>query len=477
MSTRWSRKNFLRLAGAAAGTTLLPLAGGAPVRASETAELEPGASTGADAWSDVGRVIRNVKPPCFPQRDFDITDYGAVGDGVTPATAAIRAAIEACTASGGGRVVVPAGTFLTGAVHLRDDVNLYVSDGATLLFSTDPRDYLPVVLTRFEGVELMNYSPLIYANGCTNVAVTGTGTLDGQASWDNWWAWGSRAKEGVNRLTQMATDGVPVSERTFGPGYYLRSSFIQTYRCTNVLISGVRILRSPMWEVHPVLSRNVTIEDLHIDTRGPNNDGVDVESSRYVVVRGCTFDVGDDCIAIKSGREADGLRVNVPSEDILIEQCTMNIRYGAITLGSEMTGGVRNVFVRNCRIGGPNLYFGLYIKTNSYRGGFAENIFLKDIEISNLTKEVISCNFYRGEGDTGPLTPRVRNVEFRNVRVGRARNAFSMTGYPRSPIQDVRIVNCTFEEILQPSTLQDVDIAFHNFRVNGTKVTEPGQLR
>ncbi|MCW3816424.1 glycoside hydrolase family 28 protein [Micromonospora sp. DR5-3] len=477
MSTRWSRKDFLRLAGAAAGATLLPLAGGAPAEASGTTESGPGASTGADAWSDVGRVLRNVQPPRFPLRDFDITDYGAVGDGVTPATAAIRAAIEACTTSGGGRVVVPAGSFLTGAVHLADNVNLYVSDGATLLFSTDPRDYLPVVLTRFEGVELMNYSPLIYASGCTNVAVTGTGTLDGQASWDNWWAWGSRASEGVTRLGQLAEQGVPVSERVFGPGYYLRSSFIQTYRCTNVLISGVRIVRSPMWEVHPVLSRNVTIEDLHIDTRGPNNDGVDVESSRYVIVRGCTFDVGDDCIAIKSGREADGLRVNVPSEDILIEQCTMNIRYGAITLGSEMTGGVRNVFVRNCRIGGPNLYFGLYIKTNSHRGGFAENIFVKDIEISNLTKEVISCNFYRGEGDTGPLTPRVRNVELRNVRVGRARNAFSMTGYPRSPIEDVRIVNCTFEEIAQPSTLQDVDIAFHNFRVNGTQITDPRQLR
>jgi polygalacturonase len=213
-----------------------------------------------------------------------------------------------------------------------------------------------------------------------------------------------------------------------------------------------------------------------IDSRGPNNDAVDPECCRYVVIRGCTFDVGDDCIAIKSGRETDGLRVNVPSEDILIEQCTLRLRYGAITIGSEMTGGARNIFVRDCTIGSPGLYFGLYIKTNSVRGGFAENIYLKDIEISNLTKEVISCNFYRGEGDTGTLTPRVRNVELRNIHVGHARNAFSMTGYPRSPIQDVRLVNCTFDSIDAPSTIKDIEMTFHNFRVNGVKVESPSEL-
>lgn len=154
----------------------------------------------------------------------------------------------------------------------------------------------------------------------------------------------------------------------------------------------------------------------------------------------------------------------------------MRTRYGAITIGSEMTGGARNIFVRNCSMGGPNLYFGLYIKTNATRGGFAENIYLKDIEISNLTKEVISCNFYRGEGDTGPLTPRVRNIEMRNVHVAHARNAFSVTGFPRSIIEDVRMINCTYDSIDAPSTISNVDLTFHNFRVNGTVIKDVAQL-
>ncbi|GAA1550720.1 exopolygalacturonase PelB [Kribbella sancticallisti] len=479
---KFSRKNFLRMtAGAALLPTTAALATG-QAGAVGTGTAEAAAPLGPDGyggpgWGQVGEILREARPPRFRDRDFPITAYGAVGDGSTDATAAIRAAIEACAAAGGGRVVVPAGTFLTGAIHLRSNVNLHVSEGSTLLFSTDPEQYLPVVLTRFEGIELMNYSPFIYARDCENIAVTGTGTLDGGSSWDDWWSWVGKTSSDFESLNAMAEAGTPVPERVFGAGHFLRAAFIETYHCRNVLIDGVTLHRSPFWEIHPVLSRNVTVQNVYIDSRGPNNDGVNPECSQYVVIRNCTFDVGDDCIAIKSGRGTDGLRVNVPSENILIEDCTMRIRYGAITIGSEMTGGVRNVFVRNCRIGSEYQYFGLYIKTNSVRGGFAENIYLKDIEISNLTKEVVSCNFYRGEGDTGPLTPRVRNVELRNITVGHARNAFSMTGYPRSPIQDFRLVDCTFASIDAPSTIQDVDLSFQNFVVNGQRITDPAQLR
>jgi polygalacturonase len=478
MAGQLNRKHFLRLAGGTLAGGVLASASTGTALAQPTAAdpSSPGAGPGADAWRYAEEIARRVQAPRFAPRDFDITAFGARPDGRTPATEAIRAAIAACHRSGGGRVVVPAGSFLTGAIHLRSNVNLHVSEGATLLFSTDPEDYLPVVLTRFEGIEFMNYSPLIYANGCTNIAVTGKGTLDGQAAEDNWWSWGSRTGESWDRLQQMARDGVPVEERLFGPGHYLRSSFIQTYHCRNVLIEGVTIHRSPMWEVHPVLSRNITVRDLRIDTQGPNNDGVDIESSRDVVVSGCDFNVGDDCLVIKSGREADGLRVNVPSENILVERCRMRLHYGAITIGSEMTGGARNIFVRDCTMGGPNLYFGLYIKTNSHRGGFAENVYLKNIEISNLTKEVVSCDFYRGEGDTGPLTPRVRNIELRNVHVSRARGAFYVSGYPRSPIEDFRVVNCSFDNLSRSSTISDVDMTFHNFRVNGVRCSDPEQL-
>jgi polygalacturonase len=467
-----SRKNFLRLSAAAAAASTAALASGAaPAEATIAGAADPG-----PGWGHVGEILRNTQPPRFRARDFSITTFGAVPDGTTLATGAIAKAIDACHQAGGGRVVVPAGTFLTGAIHLKSNVNLHVSDGATLLFSTDPAQYLPVVLTRFEGAECMNYSPLIYARNCENIAVTGNGTLDGGATWDNWWSWVTPSGPDAQALQQMAADGVPVADRVFGDGHHLRAAFIETQSCRNVLIEGVTILRSPFWEVHPVLSRNITVRGLHIDSRGPNNDGVNPESSQYVHIQACTFNCGDDCIAIKSGRGADGLRVNVPSENILIEDCTLNIRYGAITIGSEMTGGVRNVFVRNCTVGSPNLYFGLYIKTNSVRGGFAENIYLRDLEISNLTKEVVSCNFYRSEGDVGPLTPRVRNVELRNVNVGHARNAFSIFGYPRSPIQDFRVIDCTYTSIDAASSIQDTELTFQNFHVNGQLITDPAQL-
>ncbi|TCC02585.1 glycoside hydrolase family 28 protein [Kribbella soli] len=469
-----SRKNFLRLGAAAAASTAAVAAGSAPAEATTAAEASP-LDTGP-GWGHVGEILRNTRPPQFRARDFSISTFGAIADGTTLATDAIAKAIDACHRSGGGRVVVPAGTFLTGAIHLKSNVNLHVSDGATLLFSTDPAQYLPVVLTRFEGQECMNYSPFIYARDCENIAVTGNGTLDGGATWDNWWSWVTPSGPDAQALQQMAADGVPVAERVFGDGHHLRAAFIETQSCRNVLIEGLTILRSPFWEIHPVLSRNVTVRGLHIDSRGPNNDGVNPESSQYVHIQDCTLNCGDDCIAIKSGKGADGLRINVPSENILIENCTLNIRYGAITIGSEMTGGVRNVFVRNCTIGSPNLYFGLYIKTNSVRGGFAENIYLRDLDISNLTKEVVSCNFYRSEGDVGPLTPRVRNVELRNVNVGHARNAFSIFGYPRSPIQDFRLIDCTYTSIDAASSIQDTELTFQNFHVNGQLITDPAQL-
>ncbi|MET9275778.1 glycoside hydrolase family 28 protein [Kribbella sp. NPDC003557] len=486
-----NRKTFLRLGAAAAASAAAVAAGAAPAAATAGSGMGSGAgaagSVGAlDAsgiaadpgpgWGQVGEILRNTKPPRFPARDFSITSFGAVPGGVTLATDAIAKAIDACHRAGGGRVVVPAGTFLTGAIHLKSNVNLHVSAGATLLFSTDPGDYLPVVLTRFEGQECMNYSPFIYARDCENIAVTGSGTLDGGATWDNWWSWVTPSGPDAQALQQMAADGVPVADRVFGDGHHLRAAFIETQSCRNVLIEGLTILRSPFWEIHPVLSRNVTVRGLTIDSRGPNNDGVNPESSQYVHIQDCTLNCGDDCIAIKSGKGADGLRINVPSENILIENCTLNIRYGAITIGSEMTGGVRNVFVRNCTIGSPNLYFGLYIKTNSVRGGFAENIYLRDLEISNLTKEVVSCNFYRSEGDVGPLTPRVRNVELRNVNVGHARNAFSIFGYPRSPIQDFRLIDCTYTSIDAASSIQDTELTFQNFTVNGQLITDPAQL-
>ncbi|GAB2964666.1 exopolygalacturonase PelB [Streptomyces pseudoechinosporeus] len=424
----------------------------------------PDARARARAQADA--IAARVMPPRFPARDFPVTRYGAVGDGATDCTAAFRDAVDACHKAGGGRVSVPAGTYATGPIRLRSNVELHVAAGARLAFSRDPSAYLPPVLTRFQGVECYGYSPLVYACDEENIAVTGAGVLDGQADDEHWWTWSGQREFGWRpgmpqqeddwpRLWEQAERGEAVERRVYAEGAHFRPNFLETYRCRNVLIEGVTFVRSPMWVMHPVLSTNVTVQNVTVDSIGPNNDGCDPESCRDVVIRGCTFTAGDDCIAIKSGREADGRRVNVPSENILIEDCEMRHRYGAITLGSDMTGGIRNVFARRCRIGGPGLYFGLYIKTNSVRGGYAQNIQLDDITVTHLTKEFLTCDFDRGEGDTGRYPPRVADIGVRNVTVDVARRAVLARGYAHAPIRELRLVDCTFGD------MADADIVRH----------------
>ena len=377
-------------------------------------------------WSTLPDILAQIQVPVFPDRDFHITDFGAMEGGEVLCTEAIVQAIQACVDAGGGKVIVPEGRFLTGAIHLKSNVNLVVSKGATLLFSTDPDDYLPLVYTRWEGVECYNYSALIYAFEQENIAVTGEGTLDGQAGWDNWWAWNKKRDENGNKLVTLqgeprriffenAEKGVPVEERRLGEGHFLRPNFLQPYRCENVLIEGVTIKRSPMWEVHPVLCENVTVRGLTIDTHGPNNDGCDPESSKNVLIEDCVFDTGDDCIAIKSGRNNDGRRVDVASENIVVRNCVMKDGHGGVVIGSEISGGCRNVFIENCQMSSPNLDRALRIKTNSIRGGVVENVFVRNIEVGQVKDAVIKVNFHYEEGDAGDFTPIVRNIVVQNL--------------------------------------------------------------
>ena len=362
-----NRRQFIRnILIAGAGVMILPdlrhdrgVFGAAPLRWLDHEADDP--------WAQVPEILRRIKPPVFPKRDFDITRYGALGDGRTSCTEAFRKAIAACNNAGGGRVLVPRGAFLTGAIHLKSNVNLHVSQGATIKFSTNPLEYLPPVFTRFEGTECMNYSPFVYSFEQENIAITGQGTLDGSASDENWWAWARRrpggsdalARADMTRLKELAERGVAVAERIFGERHYLRPNFIQPYRSKNVLIEGVRIINSPMWEIHPVLCTNVTIANVNINSHGPNNDGCDPESCSDVLIKNCDFNTGDDCIAIKSGRNADGRRLHVPSQNIVIQECRMRDGHGGVTIGSEISGGVRNVFAENCRMDSPQLDHGL----------------------------------------------------------------------------------------------------------------------
>jgi polygalacturonase len=438
----------------------------------------PGLVAMGSGWASVPGILARIQPPTFPDRVFDVTRYGGVGDGRTDCTAAFRAAIDACSKAGGGRVLVPAGRFLTGPIHLLSNVDLHVAKDATIAFTTDTTAYLPAVLTRFEGMELMGYSPFIYALDQRNVAITGEGTLDGQASDENWWKWkgGAGRSEGTqvparNRLMDMMQRGVPTAQRVFGEGDFLRPNFIQPYRCRNVLIEGVTIVRSPMWEINPTLCTNVTVRGVHIDSHGPNNDGCDPDSCRDVLIERCYFDTGDDCIAIKSGRNEDGRRLHVPTENVVIRGCEMKDGHGGVTIGSEISGGVRNVFIEKCTMDSPNLDRALRFKNNAARGGLLEHVYMRDVTVGQVADAVLSIDFYYEEGQKGAFVPVVRDVEMRNVTSKKSNYGVYARAYERSEIANLRFVDCAFDGVAKGNVTEGVRaLTLRNLTMNGQVV-------
>ncbi len=433
-------------------------------------------------WKNVDKILEKIKAPKFPDKDFDITNYGASADGKTLCTDAFNKAIEACSKAGGGRVAVPRGEFLTGAIHLKSNINLYISEGAVVKFSTNPKDYLPVVFCRWEGTECMNYSPLIYAYGQKNIAVTGKGTFDGQASSSNWWAWkGSKEfgweknmpsqKDSSGRplLVKMNNENVPVEKRIFGAGRYLRPNFVQFYKCENILLKDVTFLNSPMWVLNPVLSQNISIINVSTIGTGPNTDGCDPSSCKNVLIKNCKFKNGDDCIAIKSGRNNDGRRIGVPSENIVIQGCKMEDGHGGVTIGSEISGGCKNVFAENCKMDSPNLDRAIRLKSNTYRGGLIENVFIRNIKIGEVkTVAHFDMKYEPAEGSNGGFLPVWRNIEIENVSSTNSHQAFYFVGLDNSKIHNINIKNCNFREVKEASEIENVDkLKTENVFING----------
>ena len=420
-------------------------------------------------WDQVPGILARIQAPAFPARDFVITNYGAVADGKTDCTAALGKAVAACAQAGGGRVVVPPGEFLTGPIHLKSRVNLHLDAGATLKFSTDPRAYLPAVFSRFESIECYNYSPLIYAFGQSNVAVTGEGALDGQATGENWLRWKSGKNAGTNsykpaneRLKKMASAGVPVEQRRFGEGDYLRPNFIQFNRCRNVMVEGVHIRNSPMWEINPVLCTNVIVRGLNIVSHDANNDGCDPESCRDVLIEKCLFDTGDDCIAIKSGRNDDGRRIGVPSVNLIIRDCTMRDGHAGTAIGSEISGSCSNVFVENCEMSSPRLNCALRLKSNAVRGGVLQNIFMRNVQVGQVADSVLQIDFLYEEGTNGIYKPVARNVAMENITVAHTPRVLNVRGFPGAEISNVRIYNSAFKKIEKPDVVKEADVKLIN---------------
>jgi len=425
---------------------------------------------------EIEMLRKLIKAPRFAAKEFMITKYGAVGDGKTLNTEAFKKAIDDCNKNGGGRVIVPLGIFLTGAIHLKTNVELHLVDSAKILFSRNPKDY-PIVFTRWEGMELMNYSALIYAYGQENIAVTGNGTLDGNADAENWWSWNKGkpskqvpARDLLHELNHKQTDP---KTRVFGDGNFLRPNFFQPYNCKNILLSGVTMINSPMWNVNPVLCENVTIENVKIIAHGPNTDGVDPESCKNVLVNHCYFDTGDDCIAIKSGRDEDGRRINRPAENHIIENCEMKDGHGGVGIGSEISGGAKNIYAINCIMNSPNLDRILRLKTSSSRGGIIENIFMKDIKVGTYKNAAVSMDmFYEQPGN---FMPTIRNVWVENLNIEKGGEfGIYIRAYKESPVENFRMINSTIRDVKTPVQIDYVkNSQLDNVIINGKVAVIP----
>lgn len=441
-----------------------------------------------EAFAQAEAIVAAIKQPVFPDKTFLITDYGAVeGDSTALYHESINNAILACHNAGGGKVVVPQGTFYTGPITLLSNVNLHIEKGATLKFSTNPADYFPAVLSRWEGIDCYNAHPLIYAYQAENIALTGEGTLDGQGSKTNWWYMkgGRHTVEGMPdqitsggraRLFGAAENGIPVEERIMTPADALRPPFVSFMNCTSALIEGVYITNSPFWVIHPIFCQDLIVRGVRINSHGPNNDGCDPESCKNVLIENCVFDTGDDCIAIKSGRNNDGRKWNIPSENIVVRRCQMKDGHGGVVVGSEISGGYRNLYVEDCEMDSPNLDRVVRIKTNACRGGVIENLFVRNVRVNECNEAVMRINllYEPNEDCNAAFPPVVRNVYLSNVTSQKSKYGIIIDGFEdKANVYNIHVTDCEFNNVSKGNTRisgMTENICLDNLKINGEVV-------
>lgn len=423
----------------------------------------------SQGWQNVQEIEKNIISPVFADRDYNVLHFGAEKGGMKDARPAINAAIDQCSANGGGRVFVPSGKyFIKGPIVLKSNVNLYLAEGAELVFSSDAKDYLPAVLTRWEGTEVFNYSPLIYAYHVENVAITGKGMLNGQGS-KNMATWKPRQKKDQRQIRAMGRMGTPVHERLFGEGHILRPAFIEPVGCRNILIEDIKIVDATFWVIHPVACNNVIVRRVTIDSLNPNSDGCDPESTTNVLIEKCNFHTGDDGIAIKSGRDQDGWRMGQPTENVIIRDCIFESLASGVCIGSEISGGVRNVYIENVTV--PKASNGIYFKSNLDRGGYIENVWVRNIAIDSVKTAIKFDSDYKSESKENHPT-RYKGFEIENVMCKYAsRNAFEINGFKNMPVSNVTLKNVTVSETPGGYGVQHArNVLLQEVSVNGKRV-------
>ena len=416
-------------------------------------------------------------------RTFNMKELGADPRGIESCTELINQTIEKASSEGGGTIYFPAGVYLTATIHMKSNITLYVESGAVLRFSDRFEDYLPFVKIRWEGTVMNTLSPLIYAHDAENLTITGRGTLNGNGF--KWWSWEKETRElikknggklpALNKLQRMweeANEDLEISD------YYkpslerrmFRPPFIQFYECNNVLIENVKIVNSPFWTVNPEFCDNVTIKGITIDNvPSPNTDGINPESCRNVHISDCHISVGDDCITIKSGRDAQARRLGVPCENITITNCTMLSGHGGVVIGSEMSGSVRKVTISNCIFDGTDR--GIRIKSTRGRGGVVEDIRVSNIVMSNIKREAVVLNLKYSKMPAEPKserTPIFRNVHISGMTVTDVKTPIKIVGLEEAPISDIVLRDIHIQEGKQKCIFENCErITMDDVIVNG----------
>lgn len=415
-------------------------------------------------WKLAEKIVAGIQAPVIPAREFSVTDFAADANDVRPA---IIAAIDAAVSAGGGRVVIPPGEWVShGPVVLQSRIELHLREGAVLRFSADPEDYLPVVKSRWEGTELFTYSPLIYASHVEDVAITGTGIIDGNAD-SRFKSWHPQQNADMQRLRRMGADSVPVEQRIFGEGTFLRPPLVQFFHAKRVLLQDFTALNSPFWVNHIVYTDHATVRGIRVDSHFPNNDGIDIESSSNVLVENSWFRTGDDSVVVKSGRDLDGRNIGVPSQRIVVRNNDMGGEDG-IALGSEMSGGIRDVFFTDniLRKGISAFRF----KSNLDRGGLVENVRLR-----NLTVESFDSLFWfqlNYPGELGGFFPSTyQDIVFENIQVQEVGTFLEVHAPDAAPLKDVVFRDIHVEKVATPLVIENaVNLKFEEVKLGSQRI-------
>lgn len=437
-----------------------------------TPQQEPEAS---NEEKTITEILNRIQPPTLPDREFNLLDFGtaeAIRQNIQPA---LDSAIRVSAAQGGGKIVIPPGGYFSdGPIHLLSNIQLHFEEGALITFSQDPAHYLPHVLVRWEGVECFNYSPFIYAKDQKNIILSGKGRFNGNAA-GGMQEWRKEQKTAQSLLREMGKTGVPVSERIFGAGHWLRPAFLQLVNCENVLISDIQIENVPFWVIQPTYCKNVTVRGIRVNSRFVNNDGVDPDSSEDVLIEDCWFRTGDDAIAVKSGRDQDGWRVDRPSKNIVIRNCHAELTLHGIAFGSEMSGGIENVYVQNFTMGKVDQY-AIQFKANRDRGGYIKNVFIEAVEIDSAKTAVFFTNDYHSyAGGNSPSA--FSNIAIRNFSCKYVSDmGIDMVGTEENPIHQVLFKDVILERAEKNRMEYATEIQFEGVRINGQAVASAEDL-